>query len=127
VFVCVCVCVFRILLRDVVTSMTSLAVLVFTGSENDAWSNKASYVAVAVLLLTFVFPISLNRSLGGLAFVTPLSLGSVMVLLLSVCVRGTMHAYNDWDTLEYHMWPQSGLGILKALPIFSKFFFFVVF
>lgn len=112
----------RILLHDVVGSMLALGRSILGGGADidSEWANSASHYTVATLLLVFVFPISLNRSLGGLSFVTPLSLGSVMVLLITVCIRGSVHAYTQWDTLVYHLWPQTYLGVLKALPIFSK-------
>ena len=73
------------------------------------------------LLVCVAFPVSLNRSLSGLKFVTPLSLASMFLLTGTVALRGTMHAYENWDTLVYRWWPDEDEGVLasslKALPV----------
>ena len=71
-----------------------------------------------MLLVLVAFPISLNRSLGGLKFVTPLSLGSMVLLMLAVLLRGSSHAYSNWDDLTWRLYPESPANIFRALPIF---------
>jgi len=75
---------------------------------------------VVLLMLGVVFPLSLHKSLGGLKFVTPASLGSMLLLTLAVVVRGSTHAWLNWETLVWHLWPRDGLvSVLKALPIYT--------
>jgi len=71
------------------------------------------------LLLAVAFPIGLNRSLGGLKFVTPFSIGSMLVLLVAVTFRGGAHARAHWGNLEYRLWPADGMAILRAVPVFT--------
>ena len=63
-----------------------------------------------------------KRSLGGLKLVTPLSLGSMVVLAAAIGVRGCTHAARHWDDLDYRWWPAEGQALaasLRALPIFT--------
>ena len=103
-----CIVAYSILLKDMLGS--GLEIL---GIEH-GYKNK-----VLLLLLTIItLPISLNRSLGGLKFITPLSLGSMIMLTLAVLLRGSEHAYNHWETVTYHLWPESSYNVFRALPIF---------
>jgi amino acid permease len=74
-------------------------------------------------LLTLVaLPLSLHKSLGSLAFVTPVSLGSMVLLTVAVALRGGAHAAAHWDALEYRWGPREGdavAAVLRSLPIFT--------
>ena len=120
-----CMVAYSVLLRD----LAGTAMLLFGDADDDAAAAAASAVAgdddaaaaaaaaasgaaaaaaastsngiLIALLLLFVFPMSLNRSLGALSFVTPMCLGAMASLTLAIAYRGSLHALNQWADLNY--------------------------
>ena len=103
-----CIVAYSSLLKDMLGTFLELAGIVHEGKR----------ALLLGLLGVVAFPISLNRSLGGLSFVTPLSLASMVTLMLAVLLRGSSHAYTNWDELYWRLWPESSANVFRALPIF---------
>jgi len=102
------------------TDDTALALAAAAAAKSAA--SKSANTVLLLLLLAVAFPLSLHKSLSGLRFVTPASLGSMLLLACAVTLRGSMHAYTQWEDIKWRLWPRDGmvlLGVLKALPIYT--------
>lgn len=99
---------YEILLRDIVTSATTSFRISLSPGE-----------VLLLLISTVIFPVALNRNLSSLSFVTPLSLGSMVVLTVTVGGKGVIHALENLEGMAYNLWPSSPLDIFRALPIIT--------